>query len=388
MSLAPSWFSMRRSAGLVALCYSITAGLGFWLSHELSHETSHEIFHETDHRGFFQLAAGKGDNTAYIGLTRSLLDGNYRDPTLDRHRQLSLGTAILVAGVSTVTRLDPVFALPLTCWIAAALSWFVICRLYDPTVAALALCINIGIIERSIYGGPEAPLLLACCFSLLLWRRGGYPAVCAAAATMAFAAMLRPSALVFLGGAMLVLLLRRSFPEIAITAAIVLPLLALYLLLLRNPATAVNPVTGYRDFWYSGSPVSFPLWPIVNGIVHTEEPPTIFLKELPYILMILAAVLLAIRHFRSLAADFPFDLATFLFSAWFIFSYNSFAAFEEFHRYCLLAVPTACFLLWRAFRTRIPAWTVTALCVFFSVASALSTAGLRESFAYLRSLVR
>lgn len=369
---------MRRSASLVIFCYLLAAFTGLWLARAI------------DHRGFFELAAGKGDSAAYVGLTRSILDRNYIDPTLPFHRQLSLGTPLLVAGVSLITRLDPMYALPLTCWIAAALCWWLVCRLYDPVTAALALCINIGMIERSLYGGPEAPLLLCCLFALLMWRKGGYPAIAAAAVAMAIAAMLRPSALVFLAGGLLVLLLRRSFQQAGLTAAIVLPLLAGYLWFLRTPNVTVDPVTGYRDFWYSGLPVSFPFWPVARAILHLDEPPTIFLKEFPYILLVLAAVVLALRHFRSLGARLPFDLATFLFSAWFIFSYNSFAAFEEFHRYCLLAIPTSCWLLWQFLnkRYRVPYLAVSGLCICVSLGSALSTEGIRESFDYFRTLIR
>src|SRR4051812_16410502 len=109
---AERWFSKRRSGLLVLLSYGVAAVIGIWLAQAI------------DHRSFFELAASKGDNSAYIDIARAVLRRHLDDPAIVEHKRLNLGLPLAAALVSTVTRLDPFYTLPVTCWLAAALAWY------------------------------------------------------------------------------------------------------------------------------------------------------------------------------------------------------------------------------------------------------------------------
>ena len=373
----PSDFTIGRSALLVGLCYLVTVLLGILLSHG--------VFN----RSFFETAAAKGDNQEYLQLARSALNHRLDDPALARSKRLYLWTPLAAALVSRITRLDPVYTLPLTCWIAAALSWYLACLLYGPATGALVLCIDFSVMERFIYGGPEAPALLLCLTGALAREkreqsgtpRGlGFvshgrhrPAICNLLSDRALVRSSRPARLrktrvISRAGGGCV----RGVP----------------LLFIHRARVASDPITGYSEDWYGNSPVSFPLWPIIVTISRGTETSGALAKELVYALLILAAVFLLAGNYRAVAAKLPLDCLAFSLSAWFLFSYNAPYVLSEFPRLAVLCIPFACYLIWQflAARYRVPRWSVFAICLAVAIFSALSTHNVSDSAKYLMRL--
>jgi hypothetical protein len=164
----------------------------------------------------------------------------------------------------------------------------------------------------------------------------------------------------------------------------------MYFWFIHSAKMAANPVSGYRDDWYGASPVSFPLWPLIETIFRRGETALALAKELAYVSLILAAVFLLARHYRAIVVRFPLDACAFAFSVWFLFSYNSPYSLSEFPRVTVLCIPFACYLFkeFLTDRFHVPVWAVISVCLSVAVFSALSAHNVNESTRYLMQLAR
>jgi hypothetical protein len=369
--------TVAQSAALVLVCYGVAAILGAFLARGVEHQS------------FFGTALAKGDNGEYLALAHAALARLPDDPAAARAERLYLGLPLATAAVTQITGLDALYSLLLVCWVSAGLAWYLAYKLYGPPAAALMMCMDFSVMERFLYGGPEAPALFLSLLGLWLGRKKSTGAVLMASAALAAAIAVRPFALMFLIAQWIVLAVRREYGKLAGSAAVAVVFAVVYAALSRRFHPASDPLGGYSPDWYGRSPLSFPLRPIIVTLARGTDDVMAAAKQLAYIAMVVISLGLAARQWwLSESADrekLRLDALAFLLSAWFVLSYNASYGLSEFARLAILCLPFASYSIWQVLeaRYRIPLRGVTIACVMVAVFSALSSHNVVASVHYL-----
>lgn len=361
----------------MSVCYLAAGLLGAFLAGAVHHQS------------FFAYAGGVGDNDGYLALTKAVLSGNLSVPELAEHERLFLGAPLAAALISAVTGLDPKYAFPLLCWLSIAATWYLCQRSYGSVESLLTLTVCLPLVERAIYGGPEAPALALSMAGLSLARSSDRWRVRTSAFVLGCAICIRPPAAMFLVAVICALWWRKERYRALESACVGLAFVGGYLLFVRLAHLHSDPIGGYRYYWLGASPVSLPFLPLFAEFRNFYGDRSTMVKQIPYIFLIVFVSFLVLRRFRPLVKELPFDTLAFLFSAFFLFSYNAGVALADFARYSIFCIPFAVYILWRQILVPLGArpWMGVVASMFFSLISALSSQNLAGSLQYFSELV-
>jgi len=335
--------------------------------------------------GWRYLALAFGDNDAYCRVAAALRQWDFRGVGI----QHFMGYPYAIAGVSLLTHLSIISSLGLVSGVAAAVSAFLVARLFGTRVAACFALTNFAWLQTSFLGGSE-PLAVALGMGAFLSFRRGRPLL--AALLGALATTVRPLMFFILAGIAFALLRERRYVKLVLAAALSVGVGLLYIWPLMHyfgdPFLTIRSYTS-RDFGAANVPgphghlFGWPFHGIIAGTILYPAPLSNLILSFSWIALVAAGA--AAMFSRNLREFWKDNVAEAVFCGFYllaIFCYDYVIwARGSFMRFSISVLPFVFFALLRWLpKDRRVFWGLATL---VPVLAAFSSRGIHSLFHFL-----